>query len=63
MGGRGGAWVGVGLWVVVGGGIVPVSGKVSSGTTDSAVDTLPAGAESTKVAVLDDRLPGGDSNT
>ena len=27
------------------------------------MDTLPASAESTKVAVLDDSLPGGDNNT
>ncbi|KND23860.1 hypothetical protein IQ64_47685, partial [Streptomyces stelliscabiei] len=43
--------------------MVPLSGKLSSVTTDSAADTLPASAESTKVAVLEDSLPGGDDNT
>ncbi|WP_285691970.1 MMPL family transporter [Actinoplanes sp. NBRC 103695] len=32
-------------------------------TTDKAVDALPASAESTKVAVLEDSLPGGEDNT
>lgn len=43
--------------------MVPPSGMSSSVTTDGAADTLPAGAESTKVAVLEDSLPGGDDNT
>ncbi|BFO16053.1 hypothetical protein SHKM778_24410 [Streptomyces sp. KM77-8] len=53
----------IGLWLVLAAGMVPLSGKLSSVTTDSAVDTLPASAESTKVAALDDSLPGGDDNT
>jgi putative drug exporter of the RND superfamily len=36
---------------------------LSSVSTNSAADTLPASAESTKVAVLEDSLPGGDDNT
>lgn len=56
-------WLVIGLWLVLAAFMVPLSGKLSSVTTDSAVDTLPAGAESTKVAALDDRLPGGEDST
>src|SRR3954470_8972852 len=56
-------WLVIGLWVVLAAVMVPLSGKLSSVTTDSAADTLPASAESTKVAVLEDSLPGGDDNT
>ncbi len=56
-------WLVIGLWLVLAAGMVPLSGKLSSVTTDSAVDTLPAGAESTKVAALDDSLPGGEDST
>ncbi len=62
LAGRGGAGVGVGRWVGVAGLMVAVSGKLSSVTTDSAADTLPASAESTKVAVREDSLPGGEDN-
>ncbi|MET8461900.1 hypothetical protein [Micromonospora zamorensis] len=48
----------IGLWVALAAVMVPLSAKLSSVTTDRAVDTLPAGAESTKVAVLEDSLPG-----
>ncbi|MET0493387.1 MAG: MMPL family transporter, partial [Actinoplanes sp.] len=53
----------IGLWVALAVFMVPLSGKLSSVTTDKAVDTLPAGAESTKVAALEDSLPGGEDNT
>ncbi|MFI5958950.1 MMPL family transporter [Cryptosporangium sp. NPDC051539] len=56
-------WLVIGLWVALALVMVPLSGKLSSVTTDSAADTLPASAESTKVAVLEDSLPGGDDNT
>ncbi|GAA0274994.1 MMPL family transporter [Cryptosporangium japonicum] len=56
-------WLVIGLWVALAVVMVPLSAKLSSVTTDRAVDTLPAGAESTKVAVLEDRRPGGDENT
>ncbi|SEQ53631.1 MMPL family transporter [Lentzea albida] len=56
-------WLVIGLWVVLTVFMVPLSGKLSSVTTDKAVDTLPAGAESTKVAALEDSLPGGEDNT
>ncbi|PJE94315.1 hypothetical protein CUT44_29075 [Streptomyces carminius] len=63
LAGRWVPWLVIGLWLVLAAGMVPLSGKLSSVTTDSAVDTLPASAESTKVAALDDSLPGGDDNT
>src|SRR6185369_7361589 len=56
-------WLVIGLWLVLAAVMVPLSGKLSSVTTDSAVDTLPASAESTKVAALEDSLPGGEDNT
>ncbi|MFD9188780.1 MMPL family transporter [Streptomyces phaeochromogenes] len=63
LAGRWVPWLVIGLWLVLAAGMVPLSGKLSSVTTDSAVDTLPASAESTKVAALDDKLPGGEDNT
>ncbi|BCL26365.1 MMPL family transporter [Streptomyces aurantiacus] len=63
LAGRWVPWLIIGLWLVLAVGMVPLSGKLSSVTTDSAVDTLPASAESTKVAALDDKLPGGEENT
>ncbi|MEU4243527.1 MMPL family transporter [Actinoplanes sp. NPDC026619] len=53
----------IGLWVALAAVMVPLSGKLSSVTKDRAVDALPASAESTKVAALKDRLPGGEDNT
>src|SRR5690349_5933409 len=63
LAGRWVPWLVIGLWVALAAVMVPLSGKLSSVTTDRAVDTLPAGAESTKVAVLEDSLPGGEDNT
>ncbi|PTH83181.1 hypothetical protein C9J60_38960 [Streptomyces sp. A244] len=63
LAGRWVPWLVIGLWLVLAAFMVPLSGKLSSVTTDSAVDTLPASAESTKVAVLEDSLPEGDDNT
>ncbi|CAM5276384.1 MMPL family transporter [Streptomyces pilosus] len=63
LAGRWVPWLVIGLWLVLAAFAVPLSGKLSSVTTDSAADTLPAGAESTKVAVLEDSLPDGDDNT
>lgn len=56
-------WLVIGLWLVLTVIMGPLSGKLSSVTTDKAADTLPAGAESTRVAVLEDTLPGGNDNT
>ncbi len=63
LAGRWVPWLVIGLWLVLAAGMVPLSAKLSSVTTDSAVDTLPASAESTKVAVLEDSLPGGEDST
>src|SRR4051812_30970198 len=63
LAGRWVPWLVICLWVVLAVFMVPLSGKLSSVTTDSPADTLPASAESTKVAVLEDSLPGGDENT
>ncbi|MEV7629207.1 hypothetical protein [Actinoplanes sp. NPDC089786] len=63
LAGRWVPWLVIGLWVALAAVMVPLSGKLSSVTTDRAVDTLPATAESTKVAVLEDSLPGGEDNT
>ncbi|SHN39371.1 MMPL family transporter [Cryptosporangium aurantiacum] len=63
LAGRWVPWLVIGLWVALAVVMVPFSGKLSSVTTDKAVDTLPASAESTKVAVLEDSLPGGEDNT
>src|SRR5690349_25146972 len=63
LAGRWVPWLVIGLWVALAAVMVPLSGKLSSVTTDKAVDTLPAGAESTKVAALEDSLPGGEDNT
>ncbi|GIF17477.1 membrane protein [Paractinoplanes tereljensis] len=56
-------WLVIGLWLALAAVMVPLSGKLSSVTKDRAVDALPASAESTKVAALEDGLPGGEDNT
>src|SRR3954468_5856738 len=63
LAGRWVPWLVIGLWVALAAVMVPLSGKLSSVTTDSAANTLPASAESTKVAVLEDSLPGGEDTT
>lgn len=63
LAGRWVPWPVIGLWLALAAVMVPLSGKLSSVTTDRAVDTLPAGAESTKVAVLEESLPGGEEDT
>jgi RND superfamily putative drug exporter len=63
LAGRWVPWLVIGLWMALAAVMVPLSGKLSSVTTDRAVDTLPASAESTKVAALEDSLPGGEDNT
>ncbi|MFG1609182.1 MMPL family transporter [Actinoplanes sp. NPDC049265] len=63
LAGRWVPWLVIGLWLVLAAVMVPLSGKLSSVTTDKAVDALPANAESTKVAVLEDSLPGAEDNT
>ncbi|GIE07723.1 membrane protein [Paractinoplanes durhamensis] len=51
------------MWVTLAAVMVPLSGKLSSVTTDKAVDALPASAESTKVAMLEESIPGAEDNT
>ena len=63
LAGRWVPWLVIGLWLVLAAVMVPLSGKLSSVTTDKAADTLPASAESTKVAVHEDSLPGGEAST
>ncbi|RSM89732.1 hypothetical protein DMH04_07175 [Kibdelosporangium aridum] len=63
LAGRWVPWLVIGLWVALAVVMGPLSGNLSSVTTDKAADTLPAGAESTKVAVLEDSRPGGGDNT
>src|SRR3954471_19103870 len=63
LAGRWVPWLVIGLWAALAVVMVPLSGKLSSVTTDSAADTLPASAESTKAAILEDTLPSGDDNT
>lgn len=63
LAGRWVPWLVIGLWLVLTVVMGPLSGKLSSVTTDKAADTLPTGAESTKVAALEDSLPSGNDNT
>src|ERR1043165_1467894 len=63
LAGRWVPWLVIGLWVVLAVIMGPLSGNLSSVTTDKAANTLPADAESTKVAALEDSLPGGEDNT
>ncbi|GAA2655042.1 MMPL family transporter [Paractinoplanes durhamensis] len=63
LAGRWVPWVVIGLWVTLAAVMVPLSGKLSSVTTDKAVDALPASAESTKVAMLEESIPGAEDNT
>ena len=63
LAGRWVPWLVIGLWLALAVVMVPLSGKLSSVTKDRAVDALPASADSTKVAALEDKLPGGEENT
>ncbi|WP_239153676.1 MMPL family transporter [Virgisporangium aliadipatigenens] len=63
MAGRWVPWLVIGLWIALAAVMVPLSGKLGGVTKDKAVDALPASAESTKVAALEEKLPGGEENT
>ncbi|MFF1399095.1 MMPL family transporter [Streptomyces sp. NPDC058287] len=54
-------WTLLGLWIVVLAIAGPFAGKLSDVQHDRAVDYLPAGADSTQVAKIQDELPGGES--
>ncbi|WP_399925220.1 MMPL family transporter [Streptomyces kanamyceticus] len=52
-------WVFLGLWIVVLALASPFAAKLSDVQKDRPVDYLPASADSTEVAKLQDQLPGG----
>ncbi|WP_028804597.1 MMPL family transporter [Streptomyces sp. 142MFCol3.1] len=54
-------WVLLGLWVAVLAVVGPFASKLADVQHDRAVDYLPASADSTQVAKIEDRLPGGES--
>ncbi|MFA3841799.1 MMPL family transporter [Streptomyces aureus] len=54
-------WMLLGLWIVVLAIAGPFAGKLSDVQHDRAVDYLPASADSTQVAKIQDELPGGES--
>ncbi|MFI0990196.1 hypothetical protein [Streptomyces exfoliatus] len=51
------------LWVIVMALAAPLAGKLADVRRDRAVDYLPASADSTRVAHIMERMPGGDSTT
>ncbi|CCK30156.1 integral membrane protein [Streptomyces davaonensis JCM 4913] len=54
-------WVMLGLWIVVLAIASPFSSKLADVQRDRAVDYLPASADSTQVAKIQDQLPGGET--
>ncbi|GGP86275.1 membrane protein [Streptomyces griseomycini] len=54
-------WLVLGLWVAVLALASPFASKLSDVQRDRAVDYLPASADSTQVAKIQDRLPGGEA--
>ncbi|MFD8865482.1 MMPL family transporter [Streptomyces sp. NPDC059590] len=54
-------WAVVAVWVLVLLAAVPFAGKLGDVKRDTAVDYLPASADSTQVAKLQTALPGGDT--
>ncbi|MFB7993931.1 MMPL family transporter [Streptomyces sp. NPDC056002] len=54
-------WTLLGLWIVVLAIAGPFAGRLSDVRHDRAVDYLPASADSTQVAKIQDELPGGES--
>ncbi|MEV5774392.1 MMPL family transporter [Streptomyces antimycoticus] len=54
-------WALIAGWVLLLLVAVPFAGKLEGVKRDTAVDYLPAGADSTQVARLQERLPGGDT--
>ncbi|MBZ3900659.1 MMPL family transporter [Streptomyces griseiscabiei] len=54
-------WLVLGLWVVLLAVVTPFAAKLSEVQKDRAVDYLPASADSTQVAEIQDRLPGGET--
>ncbi|MEU1405728.1 MMPL family transporter [Streptomyces sp. NPDC005728] len=58
---RGLPWLVLGLWVVLLAVAGPFAAKLADVQHDRATDYLPASADSTQVARLQDRLPGGET--
>ncbi|NGO75134.1 MMPL family transporter [Streptomyces sp. YC504] len=54
-------WVMLGLWVAILALAMPFAGKTGDVQQDRAVDYLPASADSTRVAKIQEQLPGGES--
>ncbi|WP_405613612.1 MMPL family transporter [Streptomyces sp. NBC_00076] len=54
-------WLVLGLWVVVLALASPFAAKLADVQRDRAVDYLPASADSTQVAKIQERLPGGEA--
>ncbi|MFD9459596.1 MMPL family transporter [Streptomyces sp. NPDC060027] len=54
-------WVLLGLWVAVLAAVGPFAAKLADVQHDRAVDYLPASADSTQAARIEDRLPGGEA--
>ncbi|MCX5334209.1 MMPL family transporter [Streptomyces sp. NBC_00140] len=54
-------WLVLGLWIAVLALTSPFASKLSDVQRDRAVDYLPASADSTQVAKIQDRLPGGET--
>ncbi|GAA3972695.1 MMPL family transporter [Streptomyces marokkonensis] len=54
-------WLVLGLWIAVLAIASPFASKLSDVQQDRAVDYLPASADSTQVAKIQDRLPGGEA--
>ncbi|MFG1669084.1 MMPL family transporter [Streptomyces sp. Y7] len=58
---RGVPWLVLGLWIVVLAVVSPFASKLADVQRDRAVDYLPASADSTQVARIQERLPGGEA--
>lgn len=54
-------WFVLGLWVVLLVAVSPFAAKLGDVQRDGAVDYLPASADSTQVAKIQERLPGGEA--
>ncbi|MFD5845450.1 MMPL family transporter [Streptomyces chartreusis] len=58
---RGVPWLVLGLWIIALVAVSPFASKLADVQRDRAVDYLPASADSTQVAKIEERLPGGEA--
>lgn len=58
---RGVPWAVVALWIAIIAVAMPFAGKLGDVQDDTAVNYLPASADSTRVAELQESMPGGDT--